>query len=144
LKHTGSKRKREDYDDDEDDRDEDDEEDANSDDYNNERRSPTPEAFYLGSTQKPSPKSPTWNYRWRGQEQGECEIQLYSDEKAYQITLSGQGGTNLAGTFGGSFCEDCEFTGKKISMGGKAIDIGEEWEDHSERAYEGARVGRWN
>jgi hypothetical protein len=30
---------------------------------------PNPEAFYFGSITKPSAKYPTWNYRWRGEEQ---------------------------------------------------------------------------
>jgi hypothetical protein len=106
--------------------------------------SPTPEAFYFGSTQNPPRKAPTWNYRWRGNEEGEGVISLYSDKKMYSLTFSGIGGTELAGTFGCDLVEDCEFTGKKVSMGGKSIDIGKEWADRNERAYERAETGRWH
>jgi hypothetical protein len=136
VKKTGDKRKREAYDE---------AGEADKDDYDGYGgpRSPTPEAFYLGSTQMPSVKRPTWNYRWRGREAGENVIDLSADEKAYSLTFSGPGGTLLTGTFGASVLETCKFTGKKISMSDEPMDIGEIWADHNERAYSRECCRRW-
>lgn len=72
---------------------------------------PTPEEFYLAPDDHPSPKNPTWNYRWRGEETGEGEIQLFSDEKLYSITFAGVGGSKLNGMLDGGILGRIEFTG---------------------------------
>ena len=115
---TGDKRNREEYDGV-------DEDEADDSDGYGGRRSPTPESFYLGSIQEPSPTYPTWNYRWRGKEFGETEIDLDADREVYQLTFSGLGGTELTGTVGASALKTCKFTGKKVSMAKKPIDIAE-------------------
>jgi hypothetical protein len=111
--------------------------------YYNGPRSPTPDAFYLGSTQSPSPIAQTWNYRWRGTEEPQSVLALYSDKNVYEITFSGPGGTILSGTIGGGFLEDCTFTVKKIAMGGQSIDIGKKWAEHNESAHHSANRRRW-
>jgi hypothetical protein len=110
-----------------------------------EERSPTPEAFYFGSTTQPSAKYPTWNYRYRGEEQGEGVIELGSDDDLYSITFYGPKGRTLKGKFGGSAFGDCTFTGVKVGIGGSgSIDIAEEWASRNYAAYEEARTGRWH
>jgi len=137
----GEKRKRDAYDNGEDDGEE---HYSDEDDYGNPRRSPTPEAFYMGSMTKPSPKQPTWDFRWRGQQEGgEEEICLGSDEKVYKITFREPFGTKLVGTLGGDILPDCEFTGVKFSMAKPDINIGDEWAKYNERAYDRASSSRW-
>jgi hypothetical protein len=148
---TGKKRKREEdsegeqetEDDASEDEDEDDEEE--SDEYDEDRRSPTPESFYLGAVTMPSKKHPTWDYRWRGSETGEGEIQLGSDANQYEITFCEPRGTKIKGMFGSEYHRDCGFTGVKIAPGGpSSIDISQEWADRNSDAHEAARVGRWH
>lgn len=116
-------------------------EDSDDEDEDEDRRSPTPEAFYLGSTSQPSAKHPTWNYRYCASETGEGEIQLFEDQKVYQITF-GSKGLTLKGNIGASMFETCSFTGIKVEMGGEeTIDIAEEWAEHSEVAY--YRASKW-
>jgi hypothetical protein len=43
--------------------------------------------FYLGAADSPTARRPTWRYRWRGEETGEGEIQLDSDEVVQAITF---------------------------------------------------------
>ena len=45
--------------------------------------------FVITSSARPSAEHPTWSYRWRGEETGEWEIALGSDEKIYAITFGG-------------------------------------------------------
>jgi hypothetical protein len=112
--------------------------------YGNRKRSPTPEAFYLGSVTQPSAKHQSWNYRWRGEETGETVIDLYSDRKIYSLKFFGPRAEKLEGTFGCGFMKDSAFTGVKVGVARNAsIDIAEAWADRNERAYEHARVGRW-
>lgn len=105
---------------------------------------PTPEEFFLTIHDQPSPSHPTWNYRWRGQETGEGEIQLYSDEKLCSITFSGVGGSTLKGTFYSDLVGRIEFTGLKTGTEAPGGDPGWAWSSMNERAYESARVGRWH
>lgn len=110
-----------------------------------EGRSPTPEAFYFGSTKQPSPKHPTWNYRYRGEEQGEGVIELGSDDDLYSLTFCGPKGRTLKGEFGGGAFGACTFSGVKVGIGGPAsVDIAEEWASRNYAAYEEARTGRWH
>ena len=129
---------------DDDNADEEDDSEEESDDEEEDKRSSTPEAFYLRSTTQPSANSPAWYYRWRGEEQGEGEIELEPDENLYKITFSRPKGTKLAGTFGGGAFGDCELTGIKVRTGGPPnIDIAEEWANRSESAHEMAQIDRW-
>lgn len=61
---------------------------------------PNPEDFYFESITKPSAKYPTWNYRWRGEEQYEGVVEPGSDEQVYTLTFYGRG-RQLMGNFGG-------------------------------------------
>lgn len=104
------------------------------------------EDFYLMPTDKPSPQHPTWNFRWRGLETGEGEIQLYSDQKLCSITFSGPGGCKLSGVFHNRYVSNCKFSGVKVDTQpreGRCY-IEERWGGYNERAYERARVGRWH
>ncbi|KAE9365025.1 hypothetical protein N431DRAFT_549363 [Stipitochalara longipes BDJ] len=103
--------------------------------YGNRKRSPKPEAFYLGSIPQPSAKHQSWNYRWCGEDTMEIVIELYSDRKIYPMKFFGPRAEKLEGTFG------CV----KVSIGGVVdVNIAEAWADRNERAYERARVDRWH
>lgn len=101
--------------------------------------------FILGPEEGPSPSQATWAYRWRGEETGEGEIQLFSDDNSYSVTFSGPRGTKLKGTFGGGCFKECDFTGLKIGgRVGTHSDPEREWRNRDEDAYERARTGRWH
>ncbi|MCJ1301049.1 hypothetical protein MMC08_003848 [Hypocenomyce scalaris] len=122
--------------------DSDDDEEEDFDEDSSSRSTPTPLAFYLPPTANPSPGQPQWSYRWRGEETGEGEIQLYSDEELCSVTFHGAGGSELTGVFESGLTGRIEFTG--VRVGGvrapSVVDVEEAW---SRRAYESARVGRW-
>ena len=101
--------------------------------------------FLLESGQKPSPKQAIWNFRWRGEETGEGEIALGSDDKMCEIKFGGQSGTELSGTIHTDIAGSCDFKGWKTGplTSTPMISVGEEWERRSKRAYEFARVARW-
>lgn len=109
------------------------------------RRSPTPEAFYLGKTAEVTPNHTDWDFRWRGEEMGEGVIEVTSDKTLYSMTFCGPRGFTLKGTFGGGIFPKCTFTGKKIGgFGPKSVlDIVQEWTDRNERAYDYACSHRW-
>ena len=106
--------------------------------------SSTPQEFILSANDKPTSKFPKWDFRWRGEETGEGQILLSSDECLCSIKFHGTGGCKLTGTFEGSFAGKVEFTGLKIGKGGSSqSDPTREWNSRSERAYEAASIGRW-
>ncbi|MCJ1283468.1 hypothetical protein MMC26_002797 [Xylographa opegraphella] len=105
---------------------------------------PVPEEFYLNTSDHPSLQHPEWNYRWRGEETGEGQIQLYSDKKLCSITFGGPGGTKLVGTFDSDLTGRIDFTGTKTGATADGGDPDDEWQSRSEQAYESARVRRWN
>ncbi|CAK7241277.1 MAG: hypothetical protein STHCBS139747_002737 [Sporothrix thermara] len=86
-----------------------------------------------------------YRYRWRGEETGEGEIQLGSDDQAFEITFFGPRVDRLEGTIGGGFLIDCTFTGIKTGPGAKPgkFDLLREWLARSEEAYEYAQQARW-
>ncbi|TVY17411.1 hypothetical protein LARI1_G004212 [Lachnellula arida] len=100
--------------------------------------------FYLAPNDNPTARRPAWRYRWRGEETGEGEIQLGSDEATRQITFSNKG-NELSGTFKCDFIGECHFTGVKTSeqAWGSRVDPEEQWTNRSEDAYEYARISRW-
>lgn len=117
-------------------------EDTSSPDSNEQRRSPTPEAFYLSETVQPSPKHRTWHYRYRGEDASG----LVSDDDLYTITFGGSQGRTLEGTFGGGAFGDCDFTGVKVAIGRDiGLDIREEWAKRDASAYghENTGTGWW-
>ncbi|OCL08917.1 hypothetical protein AOQ84DRAFT_354257 [Glonium stellatum] len=104
------------------------------------------EAFHLSPKDLPSLKQSKWNYRWRGRETGEGEIQTNSDEKLNPITFSGEGGAELHGTFECEYLAKCEFNGFKIELGNpreaSGISIEEKWRGLNESAHEYGYRGR--
>lgn len=145
----GAKRTR-DANDDDDDNDDDDENDNDDEEEEEEEEEEEKkeynENFYLEPSDKPSPKQPTWNFRWRGNETGEYEIQLYSDAKLCSITFSGPGGCKLNGVFHNAYTRNCTFSGVKVDAEPRKgrCDIAERWSDYNQAAYERARVRRWH
>jgi hypothetical protein len=102
------------------------------------RRSPTPEAFYLGPTKQPSAKHQEWNYRYRAREV-EGPIALDEDKNLYQITFLGPKGRTLKGSIGADLFKKCDFTGVKIAPSGKkSVDVSEVWANYNETAYNSA------
>ena len=146
---THSKRKRTnnkeevENDDDDDDEEEDEDEDGGLCEQDSDNSS-TPEEFILSAKDQPSPKCPMWDFRWRGEETGEGQIQLSSEKYLCSIKFYGTGGCKLTGTFEADFTERVEFTGLKIGKGrSNRSDPTDEWQRRNERQYEAARVGRW-
>ncbi|KAH7390383.1 hypothetical protein BKA64DRAFT_645300 [Cadophora sp. MPI-SDFR-AT-0126] len=121
------------------------EKDDDDDDDDDDRRSPTPEAFYFNAIIQPSAQYPTWNYRYRGEETGEGEIELGSDSELFSITFGSPRGQTLKGAIGSSAFGECTFTGVKVGIDGdEHLDIREEWTNRNASAYENARTGRWH
>ncbi|TGO51612.1 hypothetical protein BOTNAR_0350g00070 [Botryotinia narcissicola] len=96
-------------------------------------------AFFLGANDKPTARRPTWPYRWRGEENGEGEIQLGSDKRLESITFDDKKKT-LSGTFTCDFAGKCKFTGllNNRRPQDSRIDPESQWESRSEVAYEEA------
>lgn len=101
-------------------------------------------AFHLGPNDKPSARNPTWNYRWRGEETGEGEIQLGSDNRLESITFDDKD-KSLTGTFTCDFAGKCDFTGLKVMYRphDSRIDPDMQWENRSKAAYDRASRARW-
>ena len=145
LTKASLKRKRKDEDKDEEDENEDSDEGVGIYEEDSEDSS-TPEEFILSTNDRPSPKCPKWDFRWRGEETGEGEIQLSSEESLCSITFHGTGGTKLTGIFKNDLSGDSKFTGLKIATADSLPDRSDpshEWHSRSEKAYESARVNRW-
>jgi len=103
----------------------------------------TNSSFYLPQAAKPTPSTPTWAFRWRGEER-EGPICIGSDEYPYQITFEEPKGTKLSGSFGGFDCGDCTFTGTKVEMAHSyGRNINYEWSSYSQRRYDEAAQNRW-
>jgi hypothetical protein len=106
------------------------------------------DAFYLTRNDKPSSKQPTWNYRWRGRETGESEIQQGSDVSLCSVTFSGEGGCRLSGEFVCGYLNKCQFTGIKVKMAdsrhAREIPIDENWKGLSDRAWDRECTSRWH
>ncbi|KAL2012513.1 hypothetical protein VTN00DRAFT_38 [Thermoascus crustaceus] len=136
-----------------DEKDDDDEPDDEEDDYSN-AGGETPDLFLLSETQLPSSKNREFSYRWRGEETGEGEIQLYSDKRLCSLEFTSP--NSLHGTIDGGFLGKVEFrgfkekslvtdqVGQKRKRRGDAYIANEEWQSRNEAAYERARVGRWH
>ena len=116
----------------------------------------TPSQFLFRKASLPSSSMREFSFRWRGEETGEGEIQLYSDQELCSLTFESPNA--LRGTFNSSLTGECEFSGYKEEFDApqKPIDLkkqarllytsdpGHEWNARSEAAYERARVGRWH
>ncbi|TGO10767.1 hypothetical protein BTUL_0126g00210 [Botrytis tulipae] len=104
--------------------------DADSDDYEDDitANGPSAKAFYMPTTSKPSARTPSFNYRWRGElrqkkvnpeSTGSGGIEYKSDAILHNITFMEPKGTKLTGTFGGEDWGEFKFTGVKIGFGDK-------------------------
>jgi hypothetical protein len=108
-------------------------EDIPYDPYDSDRRSPTPEKFFLGKVTMPSAKYSRWNYRWRGTDVGCGENQIETEKKLYNITFLDPMETKIEGTFGSEYHKDCAFTGHKIATSKPYDgDLSEAWSELSE------------
>lgn len=126
-------------------------EEEDEDDYYGNETSEYEPSFILHPPFKPSTKNNKWLFRWRGEETGEGEIQLGSDEDLNSITFTGVGGTECSGIMQVPFAGKVKFTGRKVQQGkgpqtyAMALSSAkEQWDQRGERAYERARVGRWH
>lgn len=130
-------------DDDDDDSDEDDE-DEPSDEEDDHRTKNARAQFLFPETSLPSSKAREFQFRWRGQETGEGEIQLGSDKTLCSITFESPNA--LEGVFHSDFVGKVEFRGFKSGtlIRNFALDPDDEWDEMDEDAYEKARVGRWH
>ncbi|KAI9838043.1 MAG: hypothetical protein M1819_006197 [Sarea resinae] len=90
----------------------------------------------------PSPSHTTLPFRWRGEETGEHEIQLGSDEKLCSVTF--RSAKKLEGFLEGAMFAKTRFTGTKLgAASSKGPDPDGQWSNRDERAYEEARRNRW-
>lgn len=97
--------------------------------------------FLISAEALPSASHKKFNHRWRGEETGEGEIELYSDRRLLSLTFDSPNA--LHGTFKCGCVGECHFQGHKISGGNTRIDPDYEWQRRSEAAYHRARRGRW-
>jgi hypothetical protein len=124
-----------------------DEEEEEEDDEDDKEEDSSCDQFYMDNKISPSSSNPTWNYRWRGEETGEGEIQLGSDETIDSMTFKGDGGTKVEGKFkSGICCDECHFTGMKVSStpSSRMPDLSLEWSSRGEKAWNYACVARWH
>ncbi|MCJ1467313.1 hypothetical protein MMC07_005937 [Pseudocyphellaria aurata] len=114
-----------------------------------------PTDFLFPSVALPSSTSRDFGFRWRGEETGEGEIQLDSDEKLCSITFESPNA--LTGVFISGLTGTIEFKGFKEGFETEAKASGPRkqseaahesepsyaWQSRNGAAYERARVGRW-
>lgn len=131
----------------EEDEDEDDEEDEGEPDDDSDGESAQ---FLFPSSLLPSSKNKKFQFRWRGEETGEGEIQLRSDQKLCSLEFASPNA--LKGIFKGGFTGDVEFKAYKEDMDKGAgqkrkryypLSIDDAWNARNEAAHERARIGRW-
>ncbi|KAL9621167.1 MAG: hypothetical protein Q9160_004418 [Pyrenula sp. 1 TL-2023] len=111
--------------------------------------------FLLPNASMPSWSSRDFNFCWRGEETGENEIQLYSDQEVCSLTFESPNA--LVGVFKSDLTGSTDFKGfrdgfdDEVQRGGPlrrgeaaySLDPSYDWALRSEAAYERARVGRW-
>jgi len=86
-----------------------------------------------------------WEYKWRGSETGEGELQIEFECQMGSITFGGPGGTELFGEFESSLTDRIDFTGRKIRNDSIQVDdLSYEWKNSGEMEYERRRVARWH
>lgn len=123
--------------------------------FNSDIDSRTHAQFLLSNASMPSSNSREFDFRWRGEETGENEIQLYSDKELCSMTFESPDA--LAGVFISDLTGKIDFKGfrdgfdDETERGGPqkrgdtvySLDPSYEWASRSEAAYERARIGRW-
>jgi hypothetical protein len=89
--------------------------------------------------------NPTFQYRWRGRETGEGEIQLEALEYLRSMTFS-DSGTKFVGLFDCPFIgRGLRFTGTKTAHGrGQMLSSAYQWSELNERAWNEGCVSRWH
>lgn len=109
--------------------------------------------FVFPKSSLPSSNTREFNFRWRGEETGEGEIQLQSDEKLCPVTFESPGA--LSGVFISGLAGKVEFKGIKQKSETKVkrsqkqkeatdwLNPDDEWRSRNEAAYESASKGRW-
>ncbi|KAL1721774.1 hypothetical protein EV715DRAFT_271031 [Schizophyllum commune] len=83
-------------------------------------------------------------FRWRGSEEGEGEMQIDDEEQTGYIKFLANG--RVQGRIEGSFFEKADFTGelKEATINVKDVQKWkDEWRSMNESSYEAARAGRW-
>jgi hypothetical protein len=140
--------------DEEDDEGEDQDEDEEDDDLVDKPKS---SPFLISKALLPSSTTRKFKFRWRGEETGEGEIELYADQ--HVCSLAFESPNALSGNFVSSLMGNCKFRGVREGFETCAetkrddhpprkrphrLDPGYEWESRSESAYEHARVARWH
>ena len=105
----------------------------------------SPAQYLLAASALLSSKNRDFKYRWRGEETGEGETQLYSDEKLCSISFESP--NTLRGVFHSDLV-DADFRGFKTDIdGGSSTHApvpGYLWSQRGGAAYEKARIGRWH
>jgi hypothetical protein len=131
--------------------DDDDRENIYEDEQDSEEDGETPAHFLFSRSQLVSSINHEFSYRWRGEETGEGEIQLYSDRAL--CTLNFLSPNSLNATFESDLTDKIPFTGvkkkgqdnAKVGQKRKRVpNVNHEWRSRNGAAYERARVGRWH
>ena len=116
---------------------------------------PAPENFLFPNVSLPSSSVREFTFRWRGEETGEGEIQLYSDQKVCSMTFKSPNA--LSGVFISDLTGEVEFKGirqgpetetkrrwpQERRESADLSDPSYAWRSRDEAAYERARKGRW-
>lgn len=117
-------------------------------------KSKTPGQFLIPQESLPSANSREFYFRWRGEETGEGEIQLYSER--WLCSLRFESSNTLSGFFTSDLTPKRSFKGIKREPAPRGTKRGpdgqkwakygpeDEWDSRDEEAYECARVGRWH
>lgn len=116
---------------------------------------PAPAHFLFPNVSLPSSSAREFTFRWRGEETGEGEIQLYSDQKLCSMTFESPNA--LSGVFISDLTGEVDFKG--IRQGSETetkrrwpqegreaadwLDPSYAWHSRNKAAYERARTGRW-
>jgi hypothetical protein len=94
---------------------------------------------------RPSPENRRWEYKWRGSETGEGELQIEFEDQIGSITFGGPGGTDLIGEFESSLTQRIDFTGRKVGNDSVHVDdLSYEWKNSGEVEYERRSRARWH
>ena len=116
---------------------------------------PAPAHFLFPKVSLPSSSAREFTFRWRGEETGEGEIQLYSDQKLCSMTFESPNA--LSGVFISDLTGEVEFQGIRQGSGTETkrrwpqerreaadrLDPSYAWRSRNEAAYERASKGRW-
>ena len=117
---------------------------------------PAAARFLFPNNSLPSSSAREFTFRWRGEETGEGEIQLYSDEKLCSMIFESPNA--LSGVFISGLAGKVEFKGfrqgSETETKGRLpherieaahwSDPSDAWHSRNEAAHESARTGRWS